>query len=325
MPPADVRGTAHDAERIERAVLAVLGGTPVEEAARATDTEPAALSEAIVRYRTAGRAALDTEPSGWHQTNIRFADYPTAARTFRAYLAPALHSGPVSTWWFVRKYPHWRLRYCPAPDVAPGDAVRHITETLDSSVSWGVTTNWNSTPYEPEATAFGGQSGMTLAHALFHADSTGVIDYLHSTDGGQPQALDAKATSLLVMTLMMRAAGLEFGEQGDVWGRVEHHRPLAEDVSPEQVSSMVEPLRRLLLSDARPLLDGGDLAPVRPWVEGLERGGKALAEAAESGTLGLGKRGILARHIIFHWNRMGFTRRQQSIWSRAAREAALGR
>ncbi|MER5210942.1 thiopeptide-type bacteriocin biosynthesis protein [Streptomyces sp. NPDC002838] len=313
----------HDTDRIEGAVLAVLGGAPVEEAARAAGTEPAALSEAIERYQAAGRAALDAEPSGWHQANIRFADYPTAARAFRTYLAPALRGGPVGTWWFVRKHPHWRLRYYPAPGASPEDAVRHISEALDSSVSWGVTTNWTSMPYEPETVAFGGPAGMALAHTLFHTDSAGVINYLHAAANGRLKALDSKATSLLVMTLMMRAAGLEFGEQGDVWGRVEQRRPLAEDVPPEQVSTMVEPLRRLLLSDARPLLNGGDLAPMRSWVEGLERGGRALADAAGSGTLSLGKRGILARHVIFHWNRMGFALRQQSIWSRAAREAVL--
>ena len=63
---------------------------------------------------------------------------------------------------------------------------------------------------------------------------------------------------------------------------------------------------------------------MQPWIEGLEHGGKALADAADSGNIGLGKRGILARHVLFHWNRMGFTLRQQAIWSRAARETALG-
>ena len=58
---------------------------------------------------------------------------------------------------------------------------------------------------------------------------------------------------------------------------------------------------------------------------GMEDGGEALAAAAQEGRLGLGLRGILARHILFHWNRMGFDTRQQAIWSRAAREAALGR
>ncbi|MFJ5104238.1 hypothetical protein [Streptomyces sp. NPDC088554] len=87
---------------------------------------------------------------------------------------------------------------------------------------------------------------------------------------------------------------------------------------------MAAPLRGLLLADARPLLDTDALAPVRPWTEALERNGRALADAAESGELGLGVRGILARHVFSHWNRMGFTTRQQSIWSRAAREAVLG-
>lgn len=37
-----------------------------------------------------------------------------------------------------------------------------------------------------------------------------------------------------------------------------------------------------------------------------------------------GLRGILARPILFHWNQMGFTTRQQAIYSRAAREMILG-
>jgi hypothetical protein len=59
-------------------------------------------------------------------------------------------------------------------------------------------------------------------------------------------------------------------------------------------------------------------------VTGLEHSGQALADAAHAGNLQLGLRGILARHILFHWNRMGFTTRQQAIYSRAARETILG-
>lgn len=311
-------------DRMEDAILAVLGGASLAETAHAADIEAAQLSDAIERYKDAGRAALDAEPSGWNQVNIRFADYPSADRAFRAYLMPALRSEPIGIWWFVRKYPHWRLRFCPAPNASAKDALHHVTEALDSSVSWSVTTEWTSTPYEPEGIAFGGPVGMPLAHELFHADSVGALGYLGVAAGGSTRTLDAKATSLVAMTLLMRAAGLEFGEQGDVWGRVEERRPLTEDVPPERVSSMVEPMRRLLLTDAHPLLNAGDLGCVQPWIEGLEHGGKALADAADSGNIGLGKRGILARHVLFHWNRMGFTLRQQAIWSRAARETALG-
>ncbi|MEW2438910.1 hypothetical protein AB0952_33010 [Streptomyces caniferus] len=141
---------------------------------------------------------------------------------------------------------------------------------------------------------------------------------------GSGKMPDAKATSLLAMTLMMRAAGLEFGEQGDVWGQAEAHGPLADDVTPDQGSGMVSTMRRLLLIGAGSLLTDGPLMPVRTWIEGLEHNGRALAEAASDGRLTLGVRGILARYIFFHWNRMGFTPRQQSIWSRVAREAVLG-
>ncbi|MFJ2774752.1 thiopeptide-type bacteriocin biosynthesis protein [Streptomyces sp. NPDC087300] len=211
----------HDASRIEDAVLAVLGGASVDDAARAAGVLPGHLTEAIEIYRAAGRAALDAQPSGWQQANIHFADYPTAAGAFRGYIAPALHTGPVGTWWFVRKYPHWRLRYHPAPGFAPEDAISHVTEALDNSVSWGVTSDWQSIPYEPETIAFGGSAGISLAHELFHTDSVSVLGYLHTVANGQARSLDAKTISLVAMTLLMRAAGLEFGEQGDVWGRVE--------------------------------------------------------------------------------------------------------
>ncbi|MEV7415374.1 thiopeptide-type bacteriocin biosynthesis protein [Streptomyces sp. NPDC089919] len=313
----------HRTDRLEEAILAVLGGGSVEDAARAAATEPALLSQAVERYQSAGRAALDAEPSGWHQANIRFTDYPAGNRIFRAYLLSALRTGPVGNWWFIRKHPYWRLRYLPAPGSTAEEAVRHVAEALDSSVSWSVTAEWTPALYEPEVTAFGGPDGMVLAHALFHDDSVGVIDY-QAAAGGQQAALDSKAVSLLAMTMLMRSAGLEFGEQGDVWGLVESRRPLADAMTAEQFSAMVEPMRRLLLADARPLLASETLAHVQPWISSLEASGRALESAAAAGQLGLGMRGILARHILFHWNRMGFTLRQQSLWARAAREATLG-
>ncbi|MGY5106955.1 thiopeptide-type bacteriocin biosynthesis protein, partial [Streptomyces sp. 900105245] len=84
------------------------------------------------------------------------------------------------------------------------------------------------------------------------------------------------------------------------------------------------PMRRLLLSDARRLPESGPLSFVRPWLEGLEDSGRAVADAAENGTLRLGKRAILARHVLFHWNRTGSSPPQQAIWERAAPEALLG-
>ncbi|WP_328869105.1 thiopeptide-type bacteriocin biosynthesis protein [Streptomyces sp. NBC_00287] len=282
------------------------------------------MADAVERYRAAGRAALTTSPAGWHQVNIEFADYPTAERAFRAYILPALRTGPVGAWWFLRKYPCWRLRVQASPEARIKDAVAQVTDVLDSALSWGVAKGWWSSLYEPETIAFGGPEGLMLGHALFHADSVGVLDYHQHATEGTGGLLGAKETSLLVVALFLRAAGLEWGEQGDVWGQIEARRPLPEDVSPGQVSCMVDSLRRLLTLDAGPALTGGQLALLGIWVAGMERGGRALADAARVGNLQLGLRGILARHILFHWNRMGFTTRQQAIWARAARETILG-
>jgi thiopeptide-type bacteriocin biosynthesis protein len=325
MPAPDMTGIpARDPSRAEDAVLAVLAGEPLEEAARRTGTTSAYLAENVERYRAAGRAALETCPRGWHQVSVQFADYPTAPGAFRAYLLPALRTGPVGAWWFVRKHPHWRLRVSPVAGATVEDTADHIAEALDSAISWSVVKDWRPGPYEPETIAFGGPVGMALAHDLFHGDSVGILAYLHRYGDGREGMLDGKTTSLLAMTLMMRAARLEFGEQGDVWGQVEHQRPLEANVPLSAIRTMVAPLRRLLLTDTGPLLADGPLTPIRSWIEHLERSGRNLADASADGRLVLGLRGILARHVIFHWNRMGFTTRQQSIWSRAAREAVLG-
>ncbi|CAM5713118.1 thiopeptide-type bacteriocin biosynthesis protein [Streptomyces aurantiogriseus] len=313
-----------DSNTIEQAILAVLTGTPLTEAAGRAQTSPERLAEATERYRAAGRAALDLQPAGWYQVNIEFTDYPTAERTFSAYLLPALRNGLIGAWWFVRKYPCWRLRVQPGPGTQMEDAIAHLTEVLDRALSLGVAKRWWPFLYEPETIAFGGPYGMTLAHTLFHTDSVGVLDYHQHVTEGTSGLPGPKETSLLVTTLLLRAAGLEWGEQGDVWGQVEARRPLPVDVHHDQVSSIVASVQRLLTLDAGPALTDGPLAPLGNWATGLEHCGQALADAARAGNLQLGLRGILTRPILFHWNRMGFTTRQQAVWARAAREAILG-
>lgn len=313
-----------DSSTIEQAILAVLTGTPLTEAAGRAQTSPEHLAEATERYRDAGQSALAPRLGGWHQVNIEFTDYPTAERTFSACLRPALRTDLIGAWWFVRKYPCWRLRVQPGPSTRMKDAVAHLAEVLDSTVSWGVAKRWWPCLYEPETIAFGGPYGMSLAHTLFHTDSVGVLDYHQYVTDSTSALPGPRETSLLVTTLLLRAAGLEWGEQGDVWGQVEARRPLPADVYPDKVSGMVAPVRRLLTLDAGPALTDGPLAPLGNWVTGLEHCGQALADAARAGNLQLGLRGILARHILFHWNRMGFTTPQQAIYSRAARETILG-
>ncbi|MFD7897192.1 thiopeptide-type bacteriocin biosynthesis protein [Streptomyces sp. NPDC059743] len=206
------------------------------------------------------------------------------------------------------------------------DVKTHIADALDSMVSWGVARRWWQSLYEPESFAFGGPAGTAIAHDLFHADSVGVLGYLRRmTPRTDPGLLDLKATSLLLISLFLRAAGQEWSEQGDVWARVEAKRALPDGVPAERVSAMTGTLRKLLTADTGPLLVAdGPLAPLADWAAAVEHSGQALADAGREGRLTIGTRSILARHILFHWNRMGFSTSQQAIWARAARETILG-
>ncbi|MCW8382370.1 thiopeptide-type bacteriocin biosynthesis protein [Streptomyces justiciae] len=169
---------------MEDAVLSVLGGQRIEEAASRARTSPQRLADAVERYRAAGRAALDIGSTDWHQVYIEFADYPTAEPAFRAYLLPSMRGEPIEQWWFLRKQPYWRLRVQPSPNTPVEDAIAHVSEALASAVSWGVVKDWRPSLYEPETLAFGGPTGMTIAHSVFHTDSVGVLDYQQHATGG---------------------------------------------------------------------------------------------------------------------------------------------
>ncbi|WP_331724344.1 thiopeptide-type bacteriocin biosynthesis protein (plasmid) [Streptomyces longwoodensis] len=314
----------HNRTVSEDVVLSVLGGMPIEAVARRAGTSPARLAEAVERYRAAGQQALHQQPAGWHQVYVQFAVYPTAARAFRAYLFPTLREETVGTWWFLRKYPYWRLRVHPAPDAPAEPVIARVTQALDSAAFWGAVKEWHSSLYEPETIAFGGLEGLNIAHRLFYADSLGVLAYDQLANEGADRLPEAKVASLLLLASFLRSAGLEWGEQGDVWGQVEAKRALPGDVPPAKVSGMVDAMRSLLTVDASAAFADGPLAPLRTWLTSTDCEGQALRRAAHANRLGLGLRGILARHIIFHWNRMGFSTRQQAIWARAAREAVIG-
>ncbi|MFJ7263916.1 thiopeptide-type bacteriocin biosynthesis protein [Streptomyces globosus] len=315
----------------EAAVLAVLAGQPLTQVAARHACSVQHLADAVDLYRAAGRAALTAreEAERWQQVNVEFSNYGRARETFSAHLLPALrqtcNEGLIASWWFVRKHPCWRLRVLPTP-ATPSRAVRaRLTANLDSAIACGAVQQWRAIPYEPETAAFGGAIGIRLAHDLFHTDSEGALTFLRTADTNPSRRPDAKVTSLLMATLLLRTAGQEWSEQGDVWARVAAIRPLPADIPDEQVSSMTPSIHRLLTINTIRLTGNGEpLMPVAAWAAGMEKAGRCLADAHDHGRLTLGLRSILSRHIIFHWNRMGFTTRQQAIWARAARATILG-
>ncbi|NGM15029.1 thiopeptide-type bacteriocin biosynthesis protein [Verrucosispora sioxanthis] len=218
-------------------------------------------------------------------------------------LPAAENAGLITTWWFIRKGP-WRIRYLPTPaHTGPAPLVELLTEGCA----------WSGDIYEPEIHTFGGPQAMDTAHTLFHHDSRHLLTYLHD------QPTDRRERSLVLCTALMRAAGLDLNEQGDVWARLAHRRTAEPHQRPAPDADTWEAftgkVRHLLLGTAR---TPGD------WQTGFEATGAALHRLRETGKLTRGVRAVIAEHVIFHWNRIGIPAATQATLAHAATDAIFG-
>ena len=281
----------------------------------------AALTPGAPRDRTAGPR--------WWQLYIEFTDWAASEQAATRHLAPILHqaqaSGLITGFWFVRKHPCWRLRLGLPPGSERHTLEAAIRPVLDGIAGSGAILRWWPGIYEAEEAAFGGPSGMTIAHDLFIADSEAVLRLLGNGSGVR---LGRRELSVVLSTTLLRGARLEWYEQGDAWHRVTRERPLPGDVTAEQVRELTASTTTLLTSDTSAgssLFEaGGPLANAAGWAAAFRQAGQSLGTLARSGTLQRGLREMLSYHVIFHWNRLGLTTRQQAILARAARDAILG-
>lgn len=307
--------TAATPSELEKAVRDLLGGTALPEAASRAGVAPDELQTAADLYHRAGtQALLAHRPGQWWQANLEFTDWNNAEDTVRR-LLPHL-GGPECGWWFIRKYPCWRLRLQPR-----GHGHRARLETaLNDLTDQGVLAGWNPVVYEPETAAFGGPAGMDAAHALFHADAALALRF--------PEGLPLRRheVSLVLCSALLTGAGLEWYEQGDVWARVAAERPLpnGEEERVEKLAADVEKRLRLDTTPDSPLFSpGGLLHPCARTAAAFRECGTTLDHAARTGDLQRGLRAVLAYHVIFHWNRHGLPGRPQALLAEAARSAIL--
>lgn len=253
----------------------------------------------------------------WHQHNITFVDRSRAQLVITERLAPALitaeAAGQLSGWWFMNKQP-WPLRYR-ADEPAPV-----VESLLDDLVDEGSVVSWRPGMYEPETDAFGGPAAMDAAHDLFHSDSHHLLAY-------QPGAkhLGRRETVVLLVSAMLRGAGLDWFEQGDVWSKVAALRPATDPLPAERAAELAPAVRKLMTADARSLChQGGPFHGHDEWVTAFERTGATLADLADHSGLARGLRAVLAHHVIFHANRAGLLRDDQSALFNIAREVVMG-
>ncbi|MBM9624633.1 methyltransferase, FxLD system [Streptomyces zhihengii] len=251
----------------------------------------------------------------WQQHQITFPDRQTARAAITDRLASVLHEAEatrqLSGWWFMNKQP-WPLRYL-ADQPAPA-----VTALLDDLVADGVASSWTTGIYEPEMHAFGGWPAMATAHDLFHEDSRHLLAYQIG-----PGHLDRPEMAVLLLSSMMRAANLDWFEQGDVWSKAAALRPGTP--TPDLSESLLPSMRKLMAIEARSLCRaGGPLDGHTQWIAAFERAGMTLAHLAAQGELTRGLRTVITHHVIFHANRAGLPAADQHTLFHIAREAVMG-
>jgi len=245
----------------------------------------------------------------WHQYNIVFAGQEPGEHVAARFLLPALDAGQaggtMDRWWYIRKQPAWRFRYLGPP--GPG-----LGELLDQLAVRREITSWTPGIYEPETTAFGGPQGMRAAHVLFHNDSRHLLT---SATGQATPRLGRRETSVLLCAALLRAAGLDWYEQADVWAKVAALRAGAGSLPAGRKAQLTPAMHRLLTVSTCALRHSADRLAGDPdeWVTAFEQAGKTLASLAAAGLLRRGLRAVLAHHILFHANRAGLPVRDQSI------------
>ncbi|MER7828015.1 thiopeptide-type bacteriocin biosynthesis protein [Streptomyces sp. NPDC096097] len=254
----------------------------------------------------------------WHQANVAFADWNSAEPTALAHLAPPLREaedrGDLTSWFHIRKRPCWRIRYQPATD-----GHDPVPAALDALTAQGHITGWTVSVYEPEIHAFGGPDAMDTAHRLFHQDSRHLTTHLHEGAGQR------RETSLLLCSLLMRSAGLDWYEQGDAWARVAAHRPLTETAHPTSSDRHHDAVHRLISVDTESLVHPtGPLAHLADWARAYTDAATELARLTASGHLHRGLRHVVAHHVLFAWNRAGLPQDDQATLASAAKTVIFG-
>jgi protein-L-isoaspartate(D-aspartate) O-methyltransferase len=250
----------------------------------------------------------------WHQYNIVFAGRERAEQVAARHLLPAFTAaqadGSLDLWWYIRKQPAWRFRYLAQPGSGLGPVLDQLIEQQNI-------TSWTAGIYEPETTAFGGDDAMRAAHQLFHHDSRHILARIIKAAG---PGLGQRETTVLLCTAMLRAAGLDWYEQADVWDKAAALRAGAGTLPAARAAQLAPAMHRLLNAGTR--IPG--TGPGNEWVRAFEQAGQTLAALAAAGTIRRGLRAVLAHHIIFHANRAGISVRDQAILATLAAHTMFG-
>ncbi|MBN3932973.1 methyltransferase, FxLD system [Streptomyces verrucosisporus] len=214
-------------------------------------------------------------------------------------LSAALHG---QRFHFLRKDSGLRLR-----------TERPCAALLDRLVAERLIAGWVGGIYEPETEAFGGPEGMDVAHDVFCADSRSALP----ETGGS----GTRERCVMLLSVMIREAGLDPFEAGDVWSRFAALRPSVAPPSGAALDRAVAAMRRLVNAYAvlRPDAEPGWTDRVAAFADA----GRRLRRLAADGRLIRGLRAVLAHHAIFAFNRAGVPVAEQAATAWLGRQVAF--
>jgi protein-L-isoaspartate(D-aspartate) O-methyltransferase len=247
----------------------------------------------------------------WCQVNLWCDDWQAAETMAVHHLLPLLtdaeHSDRLASWWFVRKGESWRVRVALTDDT--DDAETAFLDRIAAALyDRGAIRRYAQVVYEPEIAAFGGAAAMDIAHLLFHRDSYHVLHHLARHQDHR------RELAVLLAGHLLRAAGQDWYEQGDIWTRLAIHRKAQN--TPEPSTRTVAAVQRLLTAAAD--ADNSPLRAELAWPTAFDRAGHALADLHQHGALTRGLRAVLTQHLLFAFNRLGVSAEHQYLLATAA-------
>ncbi|MFG2369173.1 methyltransferase, FxLD system [Streptomyces mirabilis] len=236
--------------------------------------------------------------TAWWHASVAFPESGASADAARA-LASALGDHRFH---FLRKDAGVRLR-----------TERPAAALLDHLVAEKVIAGWVGGIYEAEAEAFGGPEGMDVAHDVFCADSRAAL--------AETGSARTRERCVMLLSAMIREAGLDPFEAGDVWARLAALRPPVAPPDGSALERSVSAMRRLMNADAarRPDAEAG-------WAErvaAFEDAGRRLRRLTADGRLIRGLRAVLVHHAIFAFNRAGVPAETQATTAWLGRHVAF--
>jgi thiopeptide-type bacteriocin biosynthesis protein len=129
----------------------------------------------------------------------------------------------------------------------------------------------------------------------------------------------------MLCSILMRSAGQDWYEQGDIWARVVGHRELPAGHDRNTLGTLQAAIRRLMSADAESQMrEGAPLAHTAAWADACTAAGRELGSLAAAGLLHRGLRDVLAHHVVFAWNRLGLSYTAQAILAATATTVVFG-